>query len=290
MARPLRIEYPGAVYHVMSRGDSCESIAHDDSDRELFLSVLTTAIERHNLLIHGYCLMENHYHLLAETPDGNLAECMHLVNGMYTQAFNRAHKRVGHVYQGRYKAILVQKEEYLLALIRYIERNPIRAGLVERPEHWAWSSYRFTAGHVREPQIPMHADWVLSQFAGDRRKAQILYRDFVLKKDTNEEPLKKVVGQSILGNDAFVARFFDVLERKQKIEEIPRKQRYQGRPPLHLLFDADTTQECGLRNAMIEEAIYEYGYSQREVAEHLGLHYSSISKAMRKVSGGRSAC
>lgn len=212
---------------------------------------------------------------------------MHFINGTYTQAFNRAHKSVGHVYQGRYKAILVQKEEYLLTLIRYIERNPVKAGLAELPEDWGWSSYRFTAGYDEKPKIPMQADWVLSQFADDKRKARSLYRDFILDGDPGEEPLKKVVGQCILGDDVFVACFFDVLEGKQKVEEIPRKQRYQGRPPLHLLFDMQATKNRALRNAMIEEAISEYGYSQREVANRLGLHYSSISKAMSKSGGGQ---
>ena len=130
MARPLRIEFAGALYHVTSRGDRREDIYLDDGDRQLFLEVLEAVCERFNWEVHAYCLMSNHYHLLVETPDGNLSRGMRHLNGVYTQRFNRRHKKVGHVFQGRYKAILVQKENYLLELSRYIVLNPVRAGMV----------------------------------------------------------------------------------------------------------------------------------------------------------------
>ena len=143
--RPLRIEYSGAVYHVTSRGNAQQDIFDDDVDYREFLDVLCLVTRRFNWLIHAYCLMGNHYHLLVETPDGNLSAGMRQLNGVYTQRFNRRRERVGHVMQGRFKAIIVDKESYLAELCRYIVINPVRAGIKKRPEQWQWSSYRKTA-------------------------------------------------------------------------------------------------------------------------------------------------
>ena len=138
MARPLRIQFPGALYHVTSRGDRQEIIYEDDDDRKTFLSILGEVVKRWNWLCYVYCLMSNHYHLLIETPDGNLGKGMRQLNGVYTQRSNRRHERVGHLFQGRYKAILVDGDAYLLELSRYVVLNPVRAGIVEAPEEWHW--------------------------------------------------------------------------------------------------------------------------------------------------------
>ena len=151
MARPLRIEYPGALYHVTSRGNARKRIFKDDGDRELFLRVLAFVVERCHWICHAYCLMDNHYHFLIETPEANLSQGMRQVNGVYTQAYNRGHGKVGHLFQGRFKAILVDKESYLLELCRYVVLNPVRAKLVDRSEDWPWSSYRATAGIEKAP-------------------------------------------------------------------------------------------------------------------------------------------
>ena len=141
MARPLRIEYPGAIYHVTSRGNARSTIFDDDEDRWRFLDILSTVVKRHRWLCHAYCLMGNHYHLLIETPEANLARGMRQLNGIVTQSHNRFHNRSGHLFQGRYKAILVDKENYLLELCRYIVLNPVAAGMVKAPENWPWSSF-----------------------------------------------------------------------------------------------------------------------------------------------------
>ena len=130
MSRPLRIEYVGALYHVTARGDNKAEIYLDDGDREQFLVTLEEVCRRFNWVLHTYCLMDNHYHLLIETPESNLSSGMRQLNGVYTQRFNRKHERVGHVFQGRFKSILVQKEYYLLELARYIVLNPVRARMV----------------------------------------------------------------------------------------------------------------------------------------------------------------
>ena len=151
MSRPLRIQFPGALYHLTSRGNRQEDIYLGNFDRERFLVVLAEVCNRFNWGCHSYCLMSNHYHLLIETPEGNLSQGMRQLNGVYTQCFNRRHKRVGHVFQGRYKSILVQENSYLLELARYIVLNPVRANMVGCPSDWPWSSYRATAGLCRNP-------------------------------------------------------------------------------------------------------------------------------------------
>ena len=138
MVRPLRLEFPGAVYHVTSRGNAREPIFADERDRAGYLAVLGSAVARHNWLCHAYCLMGNHYHLLVETPDGNLSLGMRHLNGVYTQEYNRRHGRVGHVFQGRFKAIVVDRDSYLLELCRYVVMNPLRAGMVESPDDYRW--------------------------------------------------------------------------------------------------------------------------------------------------------
>ena len=178
MARPLRIEYTGAVYHITSRGNAQEKIYLKAEDRTNFLSILSDAQERYNWLCHAYCLMDNHYHLLIETLDPTLSRGMRHLNGVYTQSFNRRYKRVGHVFQGRYKAILVQKDAHLLELCRYIVLNPVRANAVKKPEDWEWSSYKAT---VTGRQVPdyLTTDWILGQFATNKNNAQKAYRNFV---------------------------------------------------------------------------------------------------------------
>ena len=142
MARPLRIEFANALYHVTARGNERRDIFFDTTDREAFLNGLAASCDRFNWLCHAYCLMSNHYHLLIETPDGNLSAGMRQLNGCYTQQVNRRHGRVGHLFQGRFKGILVEKDAYLLEMARYIVLNPVRAGMVASPADWPWSSYR----------------------------------------------------------------------------------------------------------------------------------------------------
>ncbi|MBI2534293.1 MAG: transposase, partial [Deltaproteobacteria bacterium] len=171
MARPLRLEFNGAVYHLTSRGNARQKVFFSDTDRELFLETLAQVVSRYGWICHGYCLMANHYHLLVETPKANLSIGMRQLNGIYTQCFNRQHKRVGHLFQGRFKAILVQKESYLLELCRYIVLNPVRVKGGAEMGAWKWSSYRATAGLVLVPEF-LSIDWLLEQFGQNRPAAQ----------------------------------------------------------------------------------------------------------------------
>ena len=146
MTRPLRLQFPGALYHVTSRGNRRSQIFRDDVDRTTWLDVLAMVSERHHCIVHSFCLMSNHFHLMFETVEPNLCRAMRQLNGEYAQLFNRRHRTVGHLFQGRYKAILVQKETYLLELTRYIVLNPLRANIVASLEQWPWSSYRYFEG------------------------------------------------------------------------------------------------------------------------------------------------
>jgi REP element-mobilizing transposase RayT len=279
MARPLRLEYPGALYHVSSRGNGGTKISRSDKDRNVFLAILDAVILKYHWLLHAYCLMDNHYHLVVETPDGNLSRGMRQLNGMYTQKFNWRHHLTGHVLQGRYKAIFVDKESYLLELCRYVVLNPVRAKIREKPEDWPWSSYRPTAGLSSSPSF-LTTDWVLGQFGRKKKQAQSRYRAFVLEGITKESPWAEVKGQIFLGDTSFVDTFRTLLKDKNQIKEIPRAQRLVERPPLEDLFKGTRAKEN--RNRSIHQAHVTHAYTLSEIARHLGLHYTTVSKIVKR--------
>ena len=281
MARPLRIEYDGAVYHVTSRGNERKNIFKDDEDRLLFLDILKKVNERHNWLCHAYCLMNNHYHLVIETPDGNLSKGMRQLNGVYTQSFNKRHKRVGHVFQGRYKAILVSKESHLLETCRYVVLNPVRAQAARSPEQWQWSSYRGTSG-LEKPLPCLTIDWIRGQFSAQRDYACKKYRDFIHAGIGERTIWTSVKGQIILGEENFVEQFIDHVKRHEAIREIPRSQRYVNRPQFAELFGSEAIKDKHRRNQLIRDAVIRYGYNQNEVSAHLGMHYSTISRLLKR--------
>ena len=283
MARPLRIEYDGAVYHVTSRGNEKRPIYKDDKDCLTFLNILQQVNTRYNWLCHAYCLMNNHYHLVIETPDGNLSKVMRQLNGVYTQAFNRRHKRVGHLFQGRYKAILIQKESHLLEVCRYVVLNPVRARIVERPEQWKWSSYRATSEQWKT-HPSLKTDWVLGQFGRRRREAENNYREFVKAGVGGKSIWKEVRGQSILGEDDFVECLIGYTKGYEEIEEIPRKQRFLSRPKLKEVFNVKALSDKKKRSAAMHSAHVEYGYTLKEIAAHLGIHYTTVSKYVKEES------
>lgn len=223
MARPLRIEYSGAFYHIIQRGIEKREIFTTDSDRERFLSYLEELIIRYHVKIHTYCLMDNHYHLLIETPEANLIKAMHTLNTSYTVYFNRRSKRNGHLFQGRYKSILVQADEYLHHLSRYIHLNPVRANQVRDPGDYIWSSYRF---FISEGKIPswLTTDFILSYFDKDAKKAKRLYKDFVLKGIGEQQSIieDNITAGCVLGNNDFVEWIRKTfIQHKQDDEEMP---------------------------------------------------------------------
>jgi len=275
MARPLRIEFPGAFYHVTSRGNAQENIYRDDTDRAQFYTVLAEVCDRFNWIIHAYCLMDNHYHLLVETPEQNLSKGMRHLNGVYTQRFNQQHGRVGHVFQGRYNAILVQKESYLLELARYIVLNPVRARMVRAAKDWPWSSYRATTGQISVPAW-LHVDWILSAFAKQRKTAITRYKTFVAEGKNQPSPWEQLKSQIFLGTDKFVVEMQQKIPSDTKLSEIPAIQKRT--PPKRLEYYKKKYPD---RNTAIAQAYRSGGYSMEEIGDYFGLHYSRVSRVIR---------
>lgn len=205
MSRPLRISYPGAFYHITSRGNEKKAVFRSRRDREKFLEYLESANKRYEAVIHAYCLMDNHYHILLETTSGNLSKIMAHINGAYTNYFNIKRERSGHLFQGRYKAILVEADKYAKELTRYIHLNPVRAKIIELPEEYEWSSYGCFIGKVKTPDW-LNTGFILSYFGKKLKDAQDNYRQFVnaLINQKYESPLKDVLSSSILGGQEFV--------------------------------------------------------------------------------------
>jgi REP element-mobilizing transposase RayT len=284
MARPLRIEYPGALYHVTSRGNARAKIFLDDHDYRKFLDVLGSAVKRFNWICHAYCLMPNHYHMLIETPDGNLSRGMRHLNGIYTQKFNWKHSRCGHLLQGRYKAILVDKDEYLLELSRYLMLNPVRAGITRFPWEYTWSSYRATVGKERAPEF-LTTDWLLARCGDKRGLARRGFENFVREgTKIKVSPWSDLKGQIYLGGEAFVENLLlEFSGSKDKLREIPKEQRYAGRQSLKELFEGKNRTNKKLRNEAIYRAHARQGYKLLEIAEFLGMHYASISRIVGQV-------
>ncbi len=205
MARPLRIEYPGAFYHVMHRGNAGSDIFKSDRDREKFLEYVGKAVERYGIKVHSYCLMTNHYHFLIETPYPNLSQAIKWINVAYVAYYNRKRRRSGHLFQGRFKAVVIDADEYLKHLSRYIHLNPIRAGIVANCKGYPWSSYPVFGGYAKAPEW-LETHWLLSLFAQKRKVAKERYREFVesVQNEKIENPSKDIVSGIILGGTDFI--------------------------------------------------------------------------------------
>ena len=275
MTRPLRLQFAGALYHVTARGDGREAIYLTDDDRHLFLNVLAEVWQRHNWTLHAYCLMSNHYHLLVETPDANLSRAMRQLNGVYTQRFNRSHNRVGHVFQGRYKAILVEKDSHLLELARYVVLNPVRAAMVRTPDEWPWSSYPAMVGKSEAPQW-LETRQLLAGFAAQEGPALESYERFVAAGKNQPSPWEQLRNQAFLGSDGFVDCMRRQFPEESDLREIPQA---RARPPARPLAEYDSQHRE--RDAAISAAFASGSYTQQEIGDYFGLHYSRVSKIVR---------
>jgi REP element-mobilizing transposase RayT len=272
MARPLRLEIPGALYHLTTRGDRREPIYDDDADRRQFLDLLANALDRFDATAFAYCLMENHYHLVLQTHRANLSALMRHINGVYTQRYNRMHDKTGHLFQGRYKAIVVEQESYFLEVCRYVDLNPVRAKIVKHPRDWIWSSYRAHAGRVVGPA------WLDSAALHRRLAARAPHRDgprryaeFVAAGRGVrlwEEGLSR---QIYLGGDQFIKQL-QTSSNSPETPDIPRAQRRKADKPLKWYF---ATYD---RNDAIVEAHLTGGFSQGAIARETGLSPSRISR------------
>ncbi len=276
MARPLRIEFPGALYHITVRGDRQEPICEDDQDRRYFQKLLGDVITQSNWICHAYCLMGNHFHLIIETPDGNLSKGMRQLNGVYTQSSNRRHKRSGHLFQGRINAILVDRDAYFLELTRYTVLNPVRAGMVKHPGKWPWSSYRAMAGATKSPSW-LTTNIGLELFGKKQAIARKRYQQFVADGIGKESIWKNLNRQIYLGNENFIERMQAKMEKEIRDVNIPQAQQRRPAPPLDVIRAAHRD-----RNEAIVAA-YETGeYSYQKIAEHFGLHFIRVGEIVRK--------
>jgi len=304
MARPLRIEYPGAFYHAINRGNAREKIFLNNRDREKFLEYLALSVERFSLIVHSYCLMDNHYHLLVETPEANISRAMRWLNASYAVYFNIKHKRSGHLFQGRFKAFIVNADEYLQILSRYIHLNPVRATLANKPEDYKWSSYNALIGKVKEPKW-LAMNFLLSHFHKTQKRAMQLFQKYCEEDDaeTLNNPSQDAVHGFILGNTHFVKWIQDTLLSSEctahNEKEISQLKKIRLRPTVEKVVE-EVGKEFGLqakdmlrtgkkRNRAREIAIYlsqlHTGLTGKEIGEYFG-HVSGarISMVLKKIT------
>jgi len=228
MSRPLRLEFDGAVYHVTSRGNAQQNIYLDDDDRQRFLELLARELGQQQWLCHAYCLMDNHYHLMIETPEANLSRGMARLNMTYSQWFNCRHSRAGHLFQGRYKAILVEKQTHLFELCRYVVLNPVRAGMVKQAADWPWSSYRATVGRSSSPNW-LTISWVLGQFGDHTGDARRAYQRFVAEGMEAPPVWERLKGRMFLGSGKFLEDMAGLIE-KDRLDQVPKEASHPDRP------------------------------------------------------------
>ncbi len=289
MGRPLRITFPGAHYHVTSRGNEQKDIYKSRRDREQFLSYLESSVTRYGAKIHAYCLMTNHYHLLLETPEGNLSEILRHINGAYTNYFNTKRKRSGHLFQGRYKAILIEADEYLMELTRYIHLNPVRCGMATKAEDHAWSSYNDYIGDRPKPDW-LCTDTVLAHF-GDGKK----YRKFVehMLVMEYESPLRNVIASTLLGSEPFVQEIIAThLDGKAVARDVPALRELSKARKIEMIIenvkgvfgDAGLEQKVGIYLAHRRS-----GARLKELGEYFNKKDSAIAQTTRRLIGKMAA-
>ena len=268
MARPLRLCLPGAIYHVIARGNAGGPIYRDDLDREYFLAQLDHVVDRFSWLCHSYCLLSTHYHLVVENPLPNLPLGMRQLNGKHASRYNRRHDRRGHVFEARYRSILVEGAQYLLAVCRYVVLNPVQAGICSRPEEWPWSSYRATVGLDPAPRFLTTAT-ILGELGDTVASAQAAWAEFVAA--CIAEALAERVRGERIGSDVFLSERFGL---EPPLPEIPRLQVEPERRPLPDIFETEALP--------IASAYRSHGYALREIGAHLGCHYSTVSRRLAR--------
>lgn len=299
MARPLRVEFAGALYHVISRGNERKPIVRDDADREKRLDWLRRTVETYGWRLHAFVLMTNHEHLFVQTPEPNLSAGMQYLGGSYTSYFNRRHRRSGHLFQGRFRGHLIEEEGYFLEVSRYIHLNPVRAKMVQRPEEYPWSS---CGGYLRSRQAVPWVTYaqVLGEFAGDPRKARRAYRQFLEAgvAEPPPSPFCTAVRGLLLGSERFVARVRGWLAERADDPGVPELRRLRARPPLERIGEVVAEHfghkpedwQAGRRVDDASRALAAYlarrrfGYSAREVAVALGYRgHGGVSSAVARI-------
>jgi putative transposase len=279
MSRRPRLQFAGAVYHVMARGNRKSTIFDDDEDRRQFLQVVGRAASLYDLRIMAICLMGNHYHFILETPGRNLSDAMQFINGVFAQRSNRRHGQTGHVFEGRFRSLVIHQESYLMRAARYVVRNPVRAGLVTDAGAWPWSSYRATAGLQRVPDW-LHVGWIQWAFkANSRAEARRRYIRYVNAPAESQRPV--ALNAVVLGTRQFGKRLRRVFGADQPDRHVPRAIRPLVRPALGELFDG--VRISASRDRLIYNAHVVHGYRFAEIARYLGIDRSTASKAASRL-------
>jgi len=294
MSRQLRLQFPGAVYHLTSRGNARQDIFADDADRTRFLELLGREIEQHRWRCHAYCLMDNHYHLLVETPEANLSRGMGRLNMAYAQAFNRRHERSGHLFQGRFHAVVIEKDSHLLELCRYVVLNPVRAGTAAVPEVWPWSSYRATASGRGGPDW-LTTRWTLQRFGGADADGRRAYRRFVREGIGGASPWHDLRAGAFLGGDGFLRRMAGRL-RREFPDRVAATARRPDRPTAREIGAAvakaarvppETVLDRRANQAVFKVAVYLLRRAGNlplsEVAARAGVSAPRVSQIQRKI-------
>jgi len=302
MARALRIKYKGALYHITSRGNERRNIFRGDQDRKFFIQTLKESLNTYNVILYSYVLMSNHFHFLLETPLANLSEFMRQFNITYTSYYNRRYNRVGHLYQGRYKSILIQKESYLNILSRYIHLNPARIekiqniSLLEKEKYlkqYKWSSLK---GYLTKDNIESFVDYktVLTEYGGDNQKGRHLYWQ-ILQSDLSKkiEIKRKIVGDSILGNDSFVKKVKEkyLWKDEKEIPSIRKINSYCSKDKVIQIVCKEIGKDLdyikshkGANRQILMEMLYRYaGLKGCEIGKLIGLDYSTVSVGRKRL-------
>lgn len=271
MSKPPRVQFPGALYHVTARGNRKQDIFLDDRDRLAWLDILGEAAARYNFIVHGFCQMTNHYHLLLETVDGNLSDGARQLNGEYARHFNHRHGLVGHVFQGPYYSEHFRRQSHMLEVARYIVLNPVRAGMTATPDEWRWSSYAFLTGAAPPPPW-FDTQWLLSQFGDDPKAAIGAYINFVAQGKGLAYPVQEAAAshqQASSGSESS--------ERGHKMKVYPRSQRSVCALPL-----AEYASKYSERNEAMARAYLSTAYSMQDIASHFGVSCKTVSRAVQR--------
>lgn len=300
MARQLRIEFNGAFYHITSRGNLRDDVFFEDRDREKFLEILSKTKERYSYLLHAYALMGNHYHLLIETPKANISQIMQNINTSYTVYVNRKYQRSGHLFQGRFKGIIVDKDEYLVTLSRYIHLNPVRAGIVEKPDDYRWTSYAVHIGKKVEKALVDAGD-TLSLFSDEKGGAIKAYKDFVeAGMGSEDSPFKGLDGGIVLGAKRFKEKVARMLGKLKADGELPHVKRLRDTVSIERVVSVcstyyGTTAENLTRRSRgkAERRVAIYlskvlsARKNGEVGDYFGINGQAVSVAIKAIEEGR---
>jgi REP element-mobilizing transposase RayT len=283
MGRRRRLQFPGAVYHVMGRGNRKSMIVDDDDDRRSFMDVFGKAADDYHVRVYACCLMGTHYHALVDTPRGNLSDFVRSVNGDYSKAFNRRHARVGHTFQQRFNSVLVQREKYLRRVARYIALNPVKAGLCPGARDWPWSTHRATAG--LEPAPPwLDLRWLRWAFRADRlQDAQHRYEAYVGDPAAVAWSFDSAAALGTLRFKTAVAEFF---ARGAEHRPMPADCRKWTRSSLEQMFGGEE-RDSRSRDDLILIARVRHGYRLSEIARFLSVAPSTVSKAASRARARR---